>query len=165
MSLWSRLRRLVSPIPALDYGHDSWIHDFTDVLAGRGRPWLQGFLFTPVLVLLASDDRNHASAEYLQAEQQRAFERLTELVGRLRLAFVSTVGFGLLPQWVRGFRALYPQVEFELIEATGDVQLQAMKRGEIDAGFMLHSPGFAPAGLQHLEERTQEAARLTPAAR
>jgi hypothetical protein len=37
------------------------------VLSGRGRPWLQGFLFTPVLVLLASDDRNHASAEYLQA--------------------------------------------------------------------------------------------------
>jgi hypothetical protein len=37
------------------------------VLSGRGRPWLQGFLFTPVLVLLASDDRNYASTEYLQA--------------------------------------------------------------------------------------------------
>ena len=24
---------------------------------------------------------------------------------------------------------------------------QAMERGEIDAGFMLHSPGFAPPGL------------------
>lgn len=31
----SRLRRLVSPIPPLDYGHDSWIHDFTEVLGGR----------------------------------------------------------------------------------------------------------------------------------
>jgi DNA-binding transcriptional LysR family regulator len=71
-------------------------------------------------------------------------------VGRLRLAFVSTVGFGLLPHWVRAFRALHPQVEFELIEATGDVQLTALARGDIDAGFMLHSPGFAPAGLQHL---------------
>jgi len=70
--------------------------------------------------------------------------------GRLRLAFVSTVGFGLLPQWIRGFRALYPQVECELIEATGDVQLQALERGDIDAGFMLHSPGFAPPGLRHL---------------
>ena len=70
--------------------------------------------------------------------------------GRLRLAFVSTVGFGLLPQWVQQFRALYPHVEFELIEATGDVQLQDMERGDIDAGFMLHSPGFAPDGLQHL---------------
>ncbi len=71
-------------------------------------------------------------------------------VGRLRLAFVSTVGFGLLPQWVRAFRTLYPQVEFDLIEATGDVQLQALERGDIDAGFMLHSPGFAPEGLEHL---------------
>src|SRR5688500_3332447 len=71
-------------------------------------------------------------------------------VGRLRLAFVSTVGFGLLPQWVQAFRSRYPQVEFELLEATGDVQLQALERGDIDAGFMLHSPGFAPEGLHHL---------------
>lgn len=67
--------------------------------------------------------------------------------GRLRLAFVSTVGFELLPRWVLAFRAHYPKVQLELIEATGDVQLQAFERGEIDAGFMLHSPGFAPAGL------------------
>ena len=67
--------------------------------------------------------------------------------GRLRLAFVSTVGFELLPQWVRGFRALYPQVQLELIEATGDQQLQSLDRVDIDAGFMLHSPGFVPPGL------------------
>lgn len=67
--------------------------------------------------------------------------------GRLRLAFVSTVGFELLPRWVLAFREQYPKVQLELIEATGDVQLQAFERGEIDAGFMLHSPGFAPPGL------------------
>jgi DNA-binding transcriptional LysR family regulator len=67
--------------------------------------------------------------------------------GRLRLAFVSTVGFDLLPRWVRAFREAYPRVDLELIEATGDVQLQAFERGEIDAGFVLHSPGFAPPGL------------------
>jgi DNA-binding transcriptional LysR family regulator len=69
-------------------------------------------------------------------------------LGRLRLAFVSTVGFALLPQWVRGFRALYPQVQMELVEATGDVQLQAFAQGTLDAGFMLHAPGFAPVGLE-----------------
>lgn len=68
-------------------------------------------------------------------------------LGRLRLAFVSTVGFALLPQWLRGFRGLYPQVRVELTEATGDVQLQAFADGEIDAGFMLHATGFSPAGL------------------
>jgi DNA-binding transcriptional LysR family regulator len=70
-------------------------------------------------------------------------------IGRLRLGFVSTIGFAQLPQWVRGFRARYPLVALELIEATGDVQLQALERGDIDAGFMLHSPGAMPAGLQH----------------
>jgi DNA-binding transcriptional LysR family regulator len=70
-------------------------------------------------------------------------------VGRLRIAFVSTVGFALLPHWLRTFRARHPQVEMELIEATGDVQLEAFARGGIDAGFMLHSPGFAPRGLEH----------------
>jgi DNA-binding transcriptional LysR family regulator len=68
-------------------------------------------------------------------------------LGRLRLAFVSTVGFALLPQWLRSFREQYPEVRVELTEATGDVQLQAFARGEIDAGFMLHAAGFAPAGL------------------
>ena len=82
--------------------------------------------------------------------------------GRLRLAFVSTVGFGLLPQWVRSFRALYPKVEFELIEATGDVQLRMLERGEIDAGFMLHSPGFAPAGLEHLRIAREPLALALP---
>jgi DNA-binding transcriptional LysR family regulator len=71
-------------------------------------------------------------------------------IGRLRLAFVSTVGFGLLPQWVRAFRSIYPQIELELIESTGDVQLESLARGDIDAGFVLHSPGFAPAGLHQL---------------
>src|SRR3954447_8214965 len=70
-------------------------------------------------------------------------------LGRLRIAFVSTVGFALLPQWLRAFRARHPQVQMELIEATGDVQVEAFARGEIDAGFMLHSPGFAPQGLEH----------------
>lgn len=69
-------------------------------------------------------------------------------LGRLRLGFVSTVGFAQLPQWVRAFRERCPGVALDLLEATGDVQLQALQRGEIDAGFMLHSPGFAPAGLQ-----------------
>lgn len=70
-------------------------------------------------------------------------------LGRLRIAFVSTVGFALLPQWLRTFRARHPQVRMELLEATGDVQLEAFARGDIDAGFMLHSPGFAPEGFTH----------------
>lgn len=70
--------------------------------------------------------------------------------GRLRLAFVSTVGFDLLPRWVRAFRERYPGVVLELVESTGDVQLQSFEQGTIDAGFVLHSPGFAPTGFESL---------------
>lgn len=67
-------------------------------------------------------------------------------VGRLRLGFVSTVGFGPLPLWVRGFREAEPGVEVVLREATTDVQLRAFEQGEADAGFVLHAPNMAPEG-------------------
>ena len=85
-----------------------------------------------------------------QALPGRARAAAAGELGRLRLAFVSTVGFGLLPQWVRAFRAQWPGVQLELIEATGDVQLDALERGDIDAGLLLHSPGQVPPGLAHL---------------
>ena len=74
-------------------------------------------------------------------------------IGRIRLGFISTVGFGPLPAWLRGFRERCPGISVELIEATGDVQLRAFERSEIDAGFVLHAPGMAPGaalGLQTL---------------
>lgn len=83
--------------------------------------------------------------------------------GRLRLAFVSTVGYTLLPQWVRGFRERHPHVMLELIEATGDVQAEAFARGDIDAGFFLHAPGFAPAGQAHLRVASEPLTLALPA--
>ena len=64
-------------------------------------------------------------------------------VGRVRLGFVSTVGFGPLPAWLRGFREAHPGITLELREATGDVQLRGFENAELDAGFMLHAPGQA----------------------
>lgn len=75
-------------------------------------------------------------------------------VGRLRLGFVSTLGFGPLPDWLRGFRERYPRIEVELREVTTDVQRQAFAQSELDAGFMLHASGMDPgvenAGLDVL---------------
>lgn len=71
-------------------------------------------------------------------------------LGRLRLAFVSTVGFDLLPQWVRAFRAQSPGVQLDLIEATGDAQIESLRRGSVDAGLLLHTPDQAPAGLERM---------------
>jgi DNA-binding transcriptional LysR family regulator len=67
--------------------------------------------------------------------------------GRLRLAFVSSIAYGPLPGWLRSFRQALPEVQLDLREATLDVQLDAFAAGHIDAGFVLHAEGAAPAGL------------------
>ncbi len=97
------------------------------------------------LALLPSVHELLARAQVLP-EQARA--AAAGEAGRLRLAFVSTAGFSLLPEWVRAFRQHFPLVQLDLLEATGDMQFQAFERHEIDAGIMLHSPGFAPVGLE-----------------
>lgn len=81
----------------------------------------------------------------------RARGALAGEVGRVRLGFVSTIGFGPLPTWLRAFRDAQPGIHIELIEATGDVQLKGFERGEIDAGFVLHAPGHAPGAVLGLE--------------
>lgn len=63
-------------------------------------------------------------------------------LGRLRLGFVSTLGFGPLPAWLRGFREAHPGIRVELREATSDVQREALAEGELDCGFMLQAGGI-----------------------
>jgi len=70
--------------------------------------------------------------------------------GHLRLGFVSTVGYGDMPQWLRSFRERHPEVTVQLREATLDVQLQAFERQDLDAGFVIHAPGAAPLGFESL---------------
>lgn len=83
--------------------------------------------------------------------------------GRLRLAFVSTVGYTMLPGWVRGFREAFPGVMLDLIEATGDVQAEAFARGDIDAGLVLHAPGFAPPDRVQLRVSSEPLTLALPA--
>jgi DNA-binding transcriptional LysR family regulator len=70
--------------------------------------------------------------------------------GRVRLGFVSTVGFGELPRWLRAFREQQPDIVLSLREATLDVQLQQFGREDLDAGFVIHAPGALPTGFEAL---------------
>jgi DNA-binding transcriptional LysR family regulator len=79
---------------------------------------------------------------------RQAQEAAAGRAGRLRLAFVSSIAYGPLPEWLRSFRLANPDVALTLREATLDVQLDAFASGDIDAGFVLHAPGAAPPGLQ-----------------
>jgi len=94
--------------------------------------------------LLVPVQRLLAAAEALPQVAQAA---AAGLAGQLRLAFVSSISYGPLPEWLRSFRAAHPEVALSLREATLDVQLGAFDADEIDAGFVLHAPGAAPPGL------------------
>ncbi len=94
--------------------------------------------------LLAPVRRLLAGAEDLPRLAQAAAAGRS---GQLRLAFVSSIAYGPLPEWLRAFRDSHPDVALQLREATQDVQLAAFDADEIDAGFMLHAPQAAPAGF------------------
>ena len=57
--------------------------------------------------------------------------------GQLSIAFVSSADYNLLPPLLRDFRSRYPQVQISLREATSDVQLEALRLGQIDLGLMI----------------------------
>jgi DNA-binding transcriptional LysR family regulator len=97
--------------------------------------------------LLDSARRLLADAAVLPAVVQAAARGDS---GHLRLAFVSSIAYGPLPQWLRGFREARPGVRLDLREATLDVQIAAFAAGEIDAGFVLHAAGGSPSGFESL---------------
>jgi DNA-binding transcriptional LysR family regulator len=64
-------------------------------------------------------------------------------IGSLRLSFVSTAVYGLLPTLISRYKQAFPEVDIALIEATSDIQIQALLEGEIDAGLIIPPPGHA----------------------
>jgi DNA-binding transcriptional LysR family regulator len=99
------------------------------------------------LALLPEARRLLAETEALPALVRAAAEGRR---GRLRLGFVSTVGFGELPRWLRSFRERQPDIALSLREATLDVQLQGFDADELDAGFVIHAPDALPPGFEAL---------------
>lgn len=66
-----------------------------------------------------------------------AEELFRGLRGSLRLAFVSTADYGVLPELLGRFSRNYPEVEISLLEATGDRQIEALIAEELDAGIII----------------------------
>lgn len=111
--------------------------------------------------LLPEVRRLLAAADMLPEQAQAA---AAGLAGRLRLAFVSSIAYGPLPGWLRGFRENHPAVQLALREATLDVQLDALAAGEIDAGFVLHAQGAVPPGLAALRVQREPLVLALPEA-
>ena len=111
--------------------------------------------------LLPAARRLLAAAEALPRVAQAA---AAGLAGQLRLAFVSNIAYGPLPEWLRSFREAHPEVALQLREATLDVQLEAFDADEIDAGFVLHAPGAAPPGFAAWAAQAEPLVMAMPAA-
>jgi DNA-binding transcriptional LysR family regulator len=86
------------------------------------------------LALLPEVRRLLQQAQALPAMAQRAASGAS---GHLSLAFVSIADYSILPPTLREFRRSHASVSIELREATTDVQLNALEKSEIDAGFLI----------------------------
>lgn len=88
------------------------------------------------------------SGEALVSEARRLLEQLDHAVehtrrvargeaGRLRIGFISTADYSVLPALLETFRRRFPGVEVELLESTGDEQLRLLDEGALDAGILI----------------------------
>ncbi len=66
---------------------------------------------------------------------------------QLNIGYVADIHDSLLPATLEAFRKQHPQVVLNLFDLTGVDQLQAIKDGQIDLGFIGLSPSIAVPGL------------------
>jgi DNA-binding transcriptional LysR family regulator len=82
--------------------------------------------------------RDHAAAALSQLEQAIRRARLAAhgKLGLLRIGFISTAGSEIVPDIVRQFRELNPEVEFSLRNILTSEQVQMLETGSLDIGFL-----------------------------
>ena len=91
--------------------------------------------------------RDEAAAILARADEARRLALAADRgqVGRLVIGFMSASTYTLMPPVLREFAARHPQVRLDLRELTLPQQLAALRRGDIDAGFV--RPPVADAEL------------------
>jgi DNA-binding transcriptional LysR family regulator len=91
--------------------------------------------------------RDHAAAALSQLDQAAHRARLAAIgkLGLLRIGFISTAGSEIVPDVVRQFRELNPEVEFSLRNILTAEQVQMLEAGSLDIGFLRLPIGGHPA--------------------
>lgn len=84
--------------------------------------------------------------------------------GRLELSFISTADYSVLPSLVRRYAALYPAAEIALMEATSEVQIEALLEGTGHAGIIIPPAGGLPATLSYRSLLTEPLVAAVPEA-
>jgi len=62
------------------------------------------------------------------------------LRGRIRVGFVGSMLYRGLPAWLSAVKLALPDVEHVLIEQNSNDQIESMRRGELDLGFIHENP-------------------------
>lgn len=84
-------------------------------------------------------------------------------MGSLKLAFVSTADYSLLPALLGRYKTGYPGVQIALQEATSDVQVEALLNGDIHAGLIIPpSQASLHASLAYLPLLQEELVAAVP---
>src|SRR5450830_1856042 len=115
---------------------------------------LGGALFdrTPAgVVLTAAGQAMLADARQALAHAAQCRQRVTAalhgLGGLLRVGFIGTATYSLLPRLIPSFRAHYPRIELELTESTTQAALDGLAAGRLDVGLVRYpvlTPGDSP---------------------
>ncbi|HKY01111.1 MAG TPA: LysR family transcriptional regulator [Burkholderiales bacterium] len=58
-------------------------------------------------------------------------------IGKLRIGFISTASYTVLPELLPAFHRDHPGIKLQLQEATTDVQIPGLQEGDLDVGFVL----------------------------
>jgi len=90
-------------------------------------------LTEPGRVLL---EEARAILQKLELARRRTAEAERGERGSLALGFITPVIYGPLPELLQRYRTHYPRVELVLRESTGDVQLEELERGKLDAALV-----------------------------
>src|SRR5258707_15573346 len=82
--------------------------------------------------------RDDAAAALSRLDQAARKARLAAKgkLGLLRIGFISTAGSEIVPNIIRQFRGLNPEVEFSLRAITTGDQVQMLETGSLDIGFL-----------------------------
>ncbi|SDO36482.1 LysR family transcriptional regulator [Phyllobacterium sp. OV277] len=84
-------------------------------------------------------------------------------LGTLKLAFVSTADYSLLPKLLSRYRTDYPEVHVNLQEATSDWQIETLLQDDIHAGLIIPPPQAAlHASLTYLPLLQEELVAAIP---
>ena len=77
-----------------------------------------------------------AAMERLAEAKKRAALTARGKIGVIRLGFISTAGYEIVPRLVRRFRKENPHVEFSLRNVLTEDQIKMLNEGTLDVGFL-----------------------------